>query len=131
MIKEIFVSFELSKLLTEKGFNPLPIGEDYIPCMYDENGKVHWGMYDPNWYWRITHQTALKWLRDNGIYITIVYGDYPSLKKVFWTPQIDSLEGFDLPDSFYKEYNTYEEATEAAIKYCLENLNCCENLIEL
>ena len=69
-----------------------------------------------------THQMVLKWLRGKGIYITIVYGDYPSLKKVFWTPQIDSLEGFDLPDSFYKDYDTYEEAVEAAIKYYLENL---------
>jgi hypothetical protein len=66
---------------------------------------------------------AMKWLREEKkIYITIVYGDYPSLNKVFWTPQIDSLEGIDLPDSFYKEYNTYEEACEAAIKYSLENL---------
>ena len=64
----------------------------------------------------------MKWLREKGIYITIVYGDYPSLNKVFWTPQIDSLEGFDLPDSFYEEYDKYENAVEAAIKYSLENL---------
>ena len=65
---------------------------------------------------------AMAWLREKGIYITIVYGDYPVKKKIFWTPQIDSLEGFDLPDSFYQEYDLYEDAVEVAIKYCLENL---------
>lgn len=97
VISEDYVSLEVAKLLKKKGFQ---------------------SKYDVP-----TLQMAMKWLREEKeIYITIVYGDYPSLNKVFWTPQIDSLEGIDLPDSFYKEYNKYEEACEAAIKYCLENL---------
>ena len=122
MIKEDYITFEIAKLLKEKGFNPQPDSNAGLFVMYDEHGKLHWGMYDPNWYWRITHQMALQWFREQGIYITIVYSDCPSLNKVAWIPQIDSLDGFDLPDSFYEEYDKYEDAVEAAIKYSLENL---------
>lgn len=127
MIKEIFVSFELSKLLKEKGFNPLPICEDYIPCMYDENGKVHWGMYDPNWYWRITHQTALKWLREeHDLWCEIAIEGNRT-----WCVEAYSLiyEQF-VPGSIIHRIKSYEKATEAIIKFCLENLNCHEDLIE-
>lgn len=129
MIVEDYVSFEVAKLLKEKEFNEPcyaywfhminaePIFNDNMPRqVYNNKSDTIEIIGCP------THQMTLKWLREKGIYITIVYGDYPSLNKVFWTPQIDSLEGFNLPDSFYKEYDKYEEAVEAAIKYCLENL---------
>ena len=121
-ITEDYVSFEIAKLLKEKGF------DNISSIMYKENGEICINPKStPSWrlkYWYpcLTHQMAMKWLREWGIYITIVYGDYPSLNKVFWTPQIDSLEGFDLPDSFYKEYDEYEQAVEVALKYSLENL---------
>jgi len=126
-ITEDYVSFEVAKLLKEKGFNAkcnkcyAYFADDDIRCLnlkYPKSAQL----LIANRYPCITLQMAMKWLREKGIYITIVYGDYPSLNKVFWTPQIDSLEGFDLPDSFYKEYDKYEEAVEVAIKYCLENL---------
>lgn len=127
LIEEAYVSFEVAKLLKEKGFDE-EILSFYIPY---EDGEVKFVVspnkanYNAEQHWLIsapTHQMAMGWLREKGVYITIVYGDYPSLNKVFWTPQIDSLEGFDFPDSFYKEYNKYEEAVEAALKYVLENL---------
>ena len=138
MITEDYVSFETAKLLKEKGFNePCKLYYDkyhgHVPIFVEDSKLTEYGYKElvrndqnsisdfiasaPSLY------VAMKWLREEKeIYITVIYGDYPSLNKVFWTPQIDSLEGFDLPDSFYKEYNTYEEACEAAIKYCLENL---------
>lgn len=122
MITEDYISFETAKLLKEKGF------DEATRCYYSNNG-TRWlndfliqhnsqgGIACP------TLQMAMKWLREEKeIYITIIYGDYPSLNRVFWTPQIDSLEGIDLPDSFYKEYNKYEQACENAIQYCLKNL---------
>lgn len=122
MITEDYCSYEIAKLLKEKGFD-VPIWTRYegsnkviFGDKYNWNDSLNGQISAP------THQMVLKWLRGKGIYITIVYGDYPSLKKVFWTPQIDSLEGFDLPDNFYAEYNTYEEAVEAAIKYYLEKM---------
>lgn len=135
MITEDYVNKEIAILLRDKGFNE--------PCdfIYDED-NLKWvyhafiflsdgGLATNSKLKDIrgeivtapTIQMALKWLREEKeVYITIIYGDYPSLNKVFWTPQIDSLEGFDLPDSFYKEYDRYEDASQAAIKYALENL---------
>ena len=130
MITEDYVSFETAKLLKEKGFDEsismvyMSYG-DLCKCnRYDSIRNSDYNDITKNYfeYTAPTLQMAMKWLREKGIYITIIYGDYPSLNKVFWTPQIDSLEGFNLPDSFYKEYDKYEEACEAAIKYCLENL---------
>lgn len=128
-MKEAYCSYEISKLLKEKGFNESTL-TFYIPFEDGEvkfnigSDKIHYNTLN-EYPWIIaapTHQTACAWLREKGIYITIIYGDYPADKKVFWTPQIDSLEGFDLPDSFYQEYDLYEKAVEAALKYSLENL---------
>ena len=132
---EAYCSYEISKLLKEKGFNE-PCSSTYDTAV--SGGKPKFYKYDvlhffPNGmknsddkYGMVisapTHQIAMAWLREKAIYITIIYGDYPANKKVFWTPQIDSLEGFDLPNSFYQEYDLYEDAVEAALKYCLENL---------
>ena len=133
-MKEDYVSFEIAKLLKEKGFGGGCLSMYVTPKHRSGIGnpneaKIAPHGRDSHYYEGYlyqceapTHQMAMKWLREKGIYITIVYGDYPSLNKVFWTPQIDSLEGFDLPDSFYEEYDKYENAVEAAIKYSLENL---------
>ena len=131
-MKDDYVSFEIAKLLKEKGFDgdtsSCYILEDSTHhIMYDKVVQSeYYESQDSNEHGHLiqapTHQMAMKWLREKGIYITIVYGDYPSLNKVFWTPQIDSLEGFDLPNSFYEEYDKYEVAVEAALKYSLENL---------
>ena len=119
-IKEDHVSFEIAKLLKEKGFNEI------CRAAYTDDGKFitnhNYYSQSEDGYIAPTLQMTMKWLREKDIYITIIYGDYPSRNKVYWTPQIDSLEGFDLPDSFYEEYNKYEEAVEAALKYSLENL---------
>lgn len=64
MIKEAYVSFEVAKLLKEKGFNISIDSKNWIYCMYDENGNIHWGTYDKNWYFRITHQMIMQWLRE-------------------------------------------------------------------
>lgn len=42
MIQEDYCSFEVAKLLKEKGFN-IPIdSKNWICCMYDEDGNIHW-----------------------------------------------------------------------------------------
>lgn len=122
-ITEDYVSFETAKLLKEKGFDvPSFKPEEWLFCMYDEQGKLHWGAYSDNWYCRVTLQMAMKWLRKtHEIFIRpntsflypiryyceiFCYGD--NLK----TQQDVTTENFESP----------EEACEAAIKYCLENL---------
>lgn len=145
MIEERYCSYEVSNLLQEKGFNQecfvkyakeacteryyddyrermlswtIKPGELIIPSVDRESYEVY-GVMIP----APTHQMACDWLGEvHGIYITIVYGDYPSLNKIFWTPQINSLKEFDLPDDFYEDYDKYGEAVEAALKYVLKNL---------
>ena len=145
MIEERYCSYEVSNLLQEKGFNQecfvkyakeacteryyddyrermlswtIKPGELIIPSIDKDNYEVY-GIMIP----APTHQMACDWLGEvYEIYITIVYGDYPSLNKIFWTPQINSLKEFDLPDDFYKDYDKYGEAVEAALKYVLKNL---------
>lgn len=141
-ISEDYVSFETAKLLKEKGF------DEKCQKVYMYNGQLLWAQifmegesfvnnkcinlvanYN-NW---ITHtqgeyaylcptlQMAMKWLRkEHNIFISIVFCTYPSLNKVTWTPEINTFDSV-FPESAI-EYDSYEEATEAAIKYCLENL---------
>jgi hypothetical protein len=121
MITEDFVSFEIAKLLKEKGF------DIYVSSFYDVDGEFSRKKADWNWnigsrYSAPTLQMAMKWLRKvHEIFIRpnisflypiryyceiFCYGD--NLK----TQQDVTTENFESP----------EEACEAAIKYCLEKL---------
>ena len=119
MITEDYVSFETAKLLKEKGFDERPLFH------YDDCGQF-WvqGGYDKTKKWHFpapTFQMAMKWLREvHNIFISIVCCTYPTLKKTTWTPEITTFESV-FPDSAV-ECDTYEEACEVAIRYCLENL---------
>jgi len=110
MITEDYCSYEVAKLLKEKGFNYQ--GFDYI----DFEGEVI--KQD-----RPTHQMAMKWLREvHNIYLWVQphqydYVEDKASKFVFCLYQGDN---YDEPCK--EDYLTYEEACEAAIKYCLENL---------
>lgn len=127
-ISEDYVSFETAKLLKEKGFDE-QIRDFY---RYENNIWIHRNTYEhnhfnlgiPRWencYSCPTLQMATKWLREeHNIFISIVFCTYPSLNKVTWTPEISTFDSV-FPESAI-EYDSYEEATEAAIKYCLENL---------
>jgi len=136
MIKEDYVSFETAKLLEEKGFDvpcehyyakEVLFDKDYIHLLYTDeplhNSEIKgeninfqaWECTAP------TLQMAIKWLREeHKIFITIGLCTYPILNKCTWIPQVETLN--DCYPNVSKEYDTYEEACEAAIKYCLENL---------
>ncbi len=106
MITEDYVSSEIATLLEEKGF-------DSDEC------EVHYDPYNHQEY-EITLQMAMKWLRgEYKIFICIVFLDDTG------------AYGFTIEDMSSKKYlatskndgyPTYEEACEASIKYCLENL---------
>lgn len=122
MMTEDYVSFEIAKLLKEKGF-PLPSinYKDWVFCMYDENGDIRWGCYHPDYYCRVTLQMAMKWLREiHNIAINIGWGEVLEDKFQWWCIILSIKDGSILRESEY--YATYEQACEAAIKYCLENL---------
>ena len=104
MITEDYVSFEVAKLLKEKGF-------DSDEC------EVHYDSYNHQEY-EITLQMAMKWLREvHKIHIEIGYnvGYFPVCisTKTNETIPYKPMQGKDF---------TYEQACEVAIKYCLENL---------
>jgi hypothetical protein len=102
MITEDFCSQELYNLLIEKGFEV---------SSYDA----------PFTYRLVTHQSAMKWLREvHKLHIEIdVYKD---IKYAWSLSHADSGEYVINPLKLKdKSYSTYEEAVEDAIKYVLEN----------
>lgn len=127
MIEEDRCSFEVAKLLKEKGFNELcnsiyiilengdyRYSEINIPCKNSNN-------YKPNAIVRPTHQMVRKWLRDEKrVYIDILlvpHNDGGIGWMFSWyRPDVD-----DVIHSDFSEYSTYEECTDVAIKYVLEN----------
>ena len=124
MITEDYVSFETAKLLKEKGFNepttksyytegfenPMIFPHDLLPCIQTDEFLCP------------TLQMAMKWLmKVHNIFVTITM----YLKEGIELFHYELLEPYDNHiDTLYSEdgLRTYEEACEAAIKYCLENL---------
>ena len=116
MILEDYCSYEAAKLLKEKGFDE-PCTELNKLCLRDGEKPVL----------KVTHQKAMKWLREKNILISIWICPYQG--KAYWTYHIntvltpfaiDELDVDRNDDEIF--YNTYEEAVEAALKYSLENL---------
>ena len=132
MITEDYVSFETAKLLKEKGFD-----ED-INFWYNENGNEIFFQqkYDIMYNWRVrqgmkiyqcpTLQMVMKWLREVYKIIPIILTDENSQDSFYYWFRIDTIKEGKWEDAIYREnekaFPTYEEACEAAIKYCLENL---------
>ena len=121
-IQEDYVNFETAKLLKEKGFDECPL------FRYDDCGEL-WvqGGYNKTLKWHFpapTLQMAMKWLREvHNIFIAIEPHMYDYINEKNSSYVASLWQG----DNYYenitsKDYPTYEEATEAAIKYCLENL---------
>ena len=146
MITEDYVSFETAKLLKEKGF------DEYCRTIYnvgvfcsvasldcrwnegygeliEEKQNSDFGIYD-NAISAPTLQMAMKWLREvHNIHINIDIHWLYFANQNGWMYIITKIleNGIDYVDSKGDEndkhfYSTYEEACEAAIKYCLENL---------
>jgi len=124
-IKEDYVSFEIAKLLKEKGFKGE--GEHF----YENNEIVsfinYWDRITPKQRYEAieapTLQMAMKWLREKHLLhipIDMVNGGR-------WKYEIDDIsvpvDGGVLPKYYCdKTFSSYEEAVDDAIKYCLENL---------
>jgi hypothetical protein len=72
-----------------------------------------------------TLQMAMKWLREKyNIFTTVTSGREQGNGNPFyraWWERLDDI-AYRYPVNEQHEYITYEDACEAAIKYCLENL---------
>lgn len=115
MITEDYVSFETAKLLKEKGFDGV------VQLHYNNlSGKIYSSNpITKNCIKAPTLQMAIKWLREvHKIHIVVYpYGEYSCDNY-----QFDVYKNNALIVSKDDGYITYEQATEAAIKYCLKNL---------
>lgn len=106
MITEDYCSQEVVKLLKEKGFKIKQYYNSLINMWLDT---------------KVTHQMAMKWFREKqGIIITVDYDEDEDCKD-------NERYGFTV---YYKNerdvgvgtHPTYEQAVEAALKYCLTYL---------
>ena len=119
MITEDYVSFKTAKLLKEKGFD-----ENGVKLWYDESGEMYYGCHEIKYQIKIenhekffqcpTLQMVMKWLREVHnitIGITFSYGiiSYEIQKNDEFITSVGSSR-------------TYEQMSEEAIRYCLENL---------
>lgn len=134
IITEDYVSFEIAKLLKEKGFNT------HLITFYLINKEKNEGVFQTTTFsddavdnssefycLAPTQQMTMKWLREvHNYYIQIMLdswacgghmGYYVVIQKIDSNFEIMLQDYVD--DVFYK---TYEDAVEAAIKYCLKNL---------
>ena len=121
MITEDYVSFEVAKLLKEKGFN-----EYCLKNYWSSDKELH------DWKWKLSYnrnsdgncntkdcaaptlQMAMKWLREKDVRICPDYSDVDGK----WFAMI----GTKKKRTYSGYYDTYEEAVEATLKYALENL---------
>lgn len=126
MITEDYVSFETAKLLKEKGFDCACKvwyseytsqfgGEKYTSIEFDNHNK-----FNENYKFICsapTLQMAVKWLREvHGLFIRITEDMTGNVFE--WSVY---QKNYGCKASTYVE-DSYEQACEAAIKYCLENL---------
>lgn len=143
MITEDYINPETAKLLKEKGYNGPSV-------FYDEEDARRWNsenfieVPNPNYDSLIPFDTetfreclphvtlamVMKWLREvHSIHINIDILWLHFANQNGWMYIITKIleNGVDYIDSKGDEddktfYSTYEQACEAAIKYCLENL---------
>lgn len=121
MIEEAYCSFEIAKLLKEKGFdepttksyytegfeNPMIFSHDLLPCTQTDEFLCP------------THQMAMEWLREvHYLWIDI---DPLTNYKWAWSIWLMNDANFKMGETSQVTSN-YKEAVEAALKYALENL---------
>ena len=148
MITEDYVSFETAKLLKEKGFNEYCYGYYYTSkyMTYGEFKQKNLELF-PDSYSAPTLQMAMKWLREVHNILLVVDYEYecdstPYYFKIYRLGKNGKPEHIAIKSTSYDknnnptehivsyrdwerskgDYSTYEEACEASIKYCLENL---------
>lgn len=122
MTKEDYISFETAKLLKEKGFAEPTCGFYWAGTLFISTPSNHNGSI--NAVAAPSHGHAMKWLRE--VHDKNIILDMVSLNEdcyVLWTYNVYCSKNYKIiwgPKQ--PKYNTYEEACEEAIKYCLENL---------
>lgn len=126
-VKEVYVSYELAKLLKEKGFN---VATEYV-YLGDNKGKIA-KSFTSNFVRKRndiipcpTHQVACAWIRSKGYSVEV------HATAGGWNWEVCKVNGTSIafggtiPSDNTNEgraFNDYYECMENALKYCLENL---------
>jgi hypothetical protein len=118
-ITEDYVSFEVAKLLKEKGFdvecNTYFISDDEIAAIPIKRDFNNHGIYLS----APTLQMVMKWLREvHGLFISIGNDGIDYNWQIINVKDRTNKTYLTEP---YAGYGTYEKAVEGAIKYCLTN----------
>ena len=119
IITEDYVSFETAKLLKEKGF------DENCLTGYDVNGHII--SYSSKTIAAPTLQMAMKWLREvHHYYIQVMLDSWAcGGHSGYYVVIMKTDSDFEIMLQDYVDdvfYQTYEEACEETIKYCLTNL---------
>ena len=140
MNTEDYVNFEISASLKQKGFNWGCIS--YYEH-FSSNVTLYSGMV-PEWsnsyidhnkidgrYSHPTLQMAMKWLREaHNVFISVNIGNHKKDNRDTSMPDFvyyffyitDTKAVYEEEKQCHKEFATFKETCEAAIRYCLENL---------
>lgn len=115
MAQEAYVSYKIAKLLKEKGFDE-KVFTYYEDEVLKDGFWFEWNRSPLGHIAAPTNQMACAWLRGKGIFFC-VHPDYPISKNYM-------VEFYDdgVPSGLFGDYEKYEDAVEAALKYTLENL---------
>ncbi len=137
MITEDYVSFEIAKLLKEKGFDSENVSEfggfyiDYYHTGQYVGISTESTMLNKTisyWeYLRPTLQMAMKWLREVHNLVIEPYrtacGYLYTISNIpYGSTKYDNCEAYNGDDEDSGQWTTWEKACEDGIKYCLENL---------
>lgn len=127
MIQEQYISFEVAKLLKSRDdfhvnskshYNAE--GNLYFTSMSHYNLTAGDGCIAP------TQQLVMRWLREvHNIFISIniTYNIEGNDRLTYlWIPCVIKQDNIDYPTMEEYMSNSYEQACEAAIKYCITNL---------
>lgn len=124
-ITEDFVSFEIAELLKEKGFDE-PCRSVYEEKILRVNTMCDYFNSELSSYvCAPTHQMAMKWLRE------VHKIDIDILSRLSLNADDDHCYSYVIKHQYDKyafktytdgEYQYFEDAVEAALIYCLENL---------
>ena len=131
MITEDYVSFEIAKLLKDKGFDEPCYAywsEDENRVIISQSMHALQNITNPCFFGPSapTIQMVRKWLEETKEHLVYSYPVYDGSKIEWryniWFDNSEMFLGQILEFGTNETFNTYEEACEAAIKYCLEKL---------
>lgn len=131
MLKEQYVNYDTAIMLKNRGFNA-PCGAYYSEFVDDWKTLQFWKCGKPKTYDEVknsgyllvpTQSIARRWLREERKVDIEIRGYWKLDPEYYIDHYMFELHYTNAPShSINERYATYEDACEAAIKYCVENV---------